>query len=381
MDLARKKDILIRAVDQWTNSVVFSLETWSSGTFDQFIVPPGTNAMFEEVSVVLPKPMETLVKILQDLKLDILREKLTQFKNVETVLFSHVETFVHYLCEMLQVLQSFIRKSQDQFDWTNASQNLNKHVDSYCRKWNVTSNDTNVLIFLQQEVNALYVKMQTIVLQRLTKQPLLQSFPVEHVATRTMEQVAKSEQLRKRLQDLNDGMFQSFFEVPDELQEHEDTVTVDIPKTEMPVMDEDTIMLQLYDAMYVLRQYQDYRNHTLEQFRDRVREMIKLTIVDMKLHRQECLKQLRAVHWTYTTPDALSAVDTKVQREIRLMMSTLTIQKDDLHIALLNIKNNCVATETNMLYELQTLWNTRLASLRLRVIEMNEMFVKCVLQI
>lgn len=327
--------------------------------------------MAEVAKLDLPRPLQTLLDALRDVKMDMAREQVRALVNLESRIAAFCESRVAFACDQLDQAAEAIREA-NQDVWALVLQgdpNFERAMQKFGpglapSKW------TKVLLDALHDVQT---QLQTAALAE--RPTVLQGVRPEYESIdRAHNAVANSQMTRERLVALATGPLASLFEIPDR------AVTTATGHVEQPperprvqaAFDRSEALARQKDLQKMLRHLQR-SVASARASRDVVYDDIIEGLL-WALKRATERPEASTISLEENLADMRTA-DKKLQKEIALVLQTLTVDKASLDLVLRAIKSQCLAVTQLAAKESATAWTIKLAQWARRLAEASETYL------
>ena len=342
----------------WTTELIQCLENqvaWPTplvtelpSTTSQDEIGDRRQILLDEAFLSLPKPMQTLLQALRHIKLKIREHECTFISNSEALYASLAIRHAKKICEILELAKQLrngpLQERLDTMakDFYLTMPGLAVDVSTASTTASTTESTTASAPSFQELKSSLDSKASNLRLSLFESVESSRAYGKKTLAlteavNQSSEAVEASEKFRQRLLDLAQGPLSKLFEVSldnPKANETEDTLEMirESPSMEKKLLIEaqihenKTLQVKLrYLADRIIREASD---ETLKINRDAIESIKKIV-----LSAPETL--------VYKTPKELSQADSSVQKEIALVLGTLTMDRGSIDTILRSIKSEC----------------------------------------
>ena len=327
--------------------------------------PERVARMAEVAKLDLPRPMQTLLDALRDVKLDMAREQVRALVNMESRIAAFCESRVAFVCEQLAEAAKAIREA-NQDVWALVLQ-TDPHFEKAMQKFGPGAPPSKWAEILLAALHEVQTDLQSAALaQRPT---VLQSARPEYESvTKAHQAVGLSQMTRERLVALATGPLASLFEVPAGLAAPAAQVerVPERPETLSVPFDRNEALARQKDLQKMLRHLQRSVANARAS-----RDVVYDDIVEGLLWALKKATERPEASTISLDPNLadMKTADRKLQKEIALVLQTLTVDKSALDLVLRAIKAQCVFVGQVAAKESATGWTIKLAQWARRLSE------------
>lgn len=315
----------------------------------------------------LPKPLQTLLAALRELKLDVARDNVRARANMESRIRSFCESRVAYICESFNTAIEAIRRCNEDV-WATVLE-AEPHFDHELRalleveslgppsEWQAT------LIAASRRFQ------ETLAKTTLSERPVVREAPrMDYDSVhRATDAVRASQDMRQRLIDLATGPLVRLFE-PTDGQARPTVAPIDVlvPGSVVTKQDKTLAAQKLQTAQKLLRRLQ--RSIAVSRASRDVLYEDAVSSLIWALRQATVGPEAHVISLEDTDP-VMKTADSKLQKEIAFVLQTLTVDRSSLDIVLRSIKAQTVAIEGLAARESATFWNVQLTQWASRINE------------
>lgn len=328
----------------WTSELIKKLTENEPWTYCMNIEFPGLlvdetlerrTALVEEALKSLPMPMQTLLKALKHLKLKMESHSLAHASNIESNYSSQAIIATKKICDILGTAKKLRNSPVSRLD---ALVKEEMKEESYVKYLNNIESEASMLrqkLFELTDSSRVYAH---------------RSIALEPIVKKSLKAIEDSEQFRNRLVHLAEGPLSSLFEIsePVEDQPSEDPLTIiDVPKLNAEKIKEvEDLLNKNQEKLKKLRYISD------KIYSECSSDAIKINYDAIESIKKICLKKPEVEK--YSIPTELKNADNSLQKEISMVLGTLTMDKSALDIVLRSIKSDCHALRIATIEELRS---------------------------
>lgn len=315
----------------------------------------------------LPKPLQTLMIALKDLKEDIVRDKLRQISNYENKIIYNLESAVSNINNGLQKLSNEIHNivsNQDQL------LEVRKEIDG------LGGDGLGGLEKAPEKISEWRQYLLGLLRDSLAKEtPYITKKPTERpeatslASSRAIKAAEESRQTRLRLKALAEGPLKSLFEHsvgPCESEPKDVTLEANIEATvaSLPAVN---APVHSDKIKKIIRHFERNRRIALSTQRD---------LLDVSVNN--CSKFIKNIKFldkkdlVITVPDEMKNADLKIQTEIKFIIQTLSVNMKTLDEVLKYIKQFCASIESQTKAETIASYYILATKWRLQIIDSYE---------
>jgi len=320
----------------------------------------------------LPKPLQTLLEALTELKLDITRERLRQEANNESIVKAALGSSVKYTLKALETCAQTCTEAIDSGIGNYSDTQMQERIEAVLLRASEyidtrTPETTSAwLSGLKEARRALEAKLSQVLSETTRIATSVRPASAANIDA-VSSAVEASKKLRTRLQVLAEGPLKSLFESEDqETPERKPEDTMAKPFNEL-------IEASKYNEIAeVLR---DVRSLTrsIEGIFDRIARSQSVVIDDAvsaaALGIEGSARTLNLSQEKYVPNADMTVADDAIQTEIRLLLNTLTVDRGALDSVLRSIRFQCDALVFAANSESASAWNIDLMRWRFQISE------------
>jgi hypothetical protein len=279
----------------------------------------------------LPRPLQTLLKALFELKTDITRETIRQWSNSDATTLANFRHVVAYVCAGLASIER--------------------------------PESSSLEIELQiQKIKKLQSDLQESLIKSTEKKPFLSPRSQEKSIEQAHAAADSSSAWRQRLRALATGPLSSLFESPQANTESE-IAEPEIQNEVAPVLQED-IASQLEDAKKELRKLRMALDAKQADFL-----LLRDHSISALIRKLKSLQVKEPVGHSTTIPLDLQKADDRLQEEIKYFLGTVSVERKALDLYLKSIKANCEYLKFTAEREAYTALSVTTAEWRLQMMD------------
>ena len=312
----------------------------------------------------LPAPLRTLLAALAELKEDMVRDKIRQIMNHESIVISDLMSRVDYSCSALRTCTESIRDALEHGVKAFKDTALQQAV------WTATGSDTPVTSWheaLQKRLLTLETKLHEELRLQTESQPSSVG-PSLDGAQKALDAVAESVRVRQRLIALSVGPLSEFFEPQASTEKPSSEVEVVQPQRERPP--QGTLVEDIRLTKVLMRR--------VRAALDGIRRDQDVAIDDALSLCARSIQKLRPSKTTLqivANPTMVQA-DLALQKEIAFMLNTLSADTSALDLVLRAIRAKCNGIEEIAAVESTGSWAIRLGAWKLQLCEAHAALIK-----
>lgn len=326
----------------WTTQLIKCLEQNEVWTCDISIeLPPvlqdetvnRRTTLIDESLKNLPRPMQNLLHALKQLKLKMEAHSLAYASNIESNYSSEAIIASKKICDVLSIAKTLRNSPLIRLD--EAVEDKTQSYKSYLESIEIEASQLRKELFQLTESSRAFSHRTVL---------------VDPIVKNSIKAVEDSEQFRSRLVTLAQGPLSTLFEYSDTTKEtpNEDPVSVvDVPKANSEKIKEvqaklDENQLKLKKLRYIADKiYSECASDAVKINQDAIESIKKIVLKVPKVEK-------------YSVPVELKNADASLQKEIAMVLSTLTMDRGSLDIVLRSIKSECQALRIITVEELRS---------------------------
>ncbi len=321
-------------------------------------------SLYNESLVKLPRPMQTLLDALKELKIDISNDVVRQESNHEGREIAKLESAVSFVNQVLAHAHTEIVAC------LNVYEDVDPKLDFAVKTFLEEDVEPKQWIpMLRKKCAALRDSMHSEIEKTCVKKPVIRETQASQSVDRARSAVIASTTIRSRLKELSSGHLSEFFEEPgvQELVEQKERPVVSLQAHE------DTI-----DFSRVNNGHSLLRN-VVSLFQSKLQ--IQRVILDDTL--LSCIHSMRACSrkLVFEAPDIkdnadMKTADTKLQAEIKFLLQTISVDRNVLDQVLRSTVTFCEAVKQNANVESMTKLSMTVTRWRIELTESNQKVFK-----
>ena len=288
-----------------------------------------SDALYAQALKKLPRPLQTLVEALRDLKIDFAVDQERQSSNHESVCIAHLESVVEYAIDSMKHAHAELSNVRDGL-YADVDSKLSLEVHLFL---GLSIEPSEWISAIRKKTEALRTKMNADLERVSQKSPILREDLAHKSVDRAHAAVTSSMNVRSRLKELSDGQLTSFFEEPEAapIEYAEDHKIVAAHKIE--ALDTSSVS----GANALLRKVVAYfqMRHNLR------RVLIDDTLLALLHGLRARIRNLNYGPLAIKPNDLMVSADAKLQGEIKYVLETLSTDRASLDQVLRSIVNAC----------------------------------------
>jgi len=308
----------------------------------------------------LPKPIQTLLKTLEEVKVDLKTYEIRQQQIANETVFVMITNLSHSLRESLQRIRTVQTELRQHVP--NVFQHQGLFVEAHQLGLTTTGTSLEDLRCLYQEVlYKLFLEIQ----KRTSDRNVKHHNPVNAALTKkAFQYVEQSEALRNRLKALATGSLDRLYLQP--IQEPEasgpkddDTSLVYIERLQGPYEVESSLVTFLAKIRDAIRSTHEANLQTCKLYDSLLYE----STVSFQMSIMNHVQTLRGLQVQCEDNQAykdMIQADKAIQTELKFLLQTLTVDKASLDLFLRHIRKQVDIIEQTMMMEDLSKWNTSL---------------------
>lgn len=332
----------MEALRQWLLEIANCVESGSSEiTFVHANVPremceepdERQTVLATEALKSLPRPMQTLLKTLESLKVDITTELIKQRFNHDAAENACMESNAAFACKALQTtakdIESIIAQGLKHFN----DPALEKAVHAILQNSTGPSEWAHELSAVLRAL----LETQTSLLKETTSVKYTKRLSNPFDSKGPLEAIKHSSALRQRLEELSNGSMTSLYSPkPVNSTKHQELVA---PVAVIESKKSENSLTECIESIRNIRSI-------LRRVRLSLDGIVRSQAIDIDDCKKTLIIGLQRTRFTEQertekVPAEMAAVDSALQEEIRLLLQTISVDRSALDLALRNIKTKC----------------------------------------
>lgn len=288
-----------------------------------------SDALYTQALKKLPRPLQTLVEALRELKVDFAVDFERQKSNHESKCIADLESAVEYALDALKNAHLELAEVRRGL-YAEPDAKLSLEV---CLFLGQTIDASEWTSAIRKKTEVLRKKMNSDLERVSLKSPVMREDFVPRSVDRAHEAVSSSIQVRDRLKELSDGHLTSFFESPESAKEDLVQETRVVSKHQMETLDTSAVSA----ANALLRKVVSYfqTKHNLRRI------LIDDTLLALLHGLRARVRTLTYSPLALKSNDQMMTADTKLQSEIKYVLETLSTDQASLDQVLRSIVSAC----------------------------------------
>jgi hypothetical protein len=361
---------LFAHVKKWVDCICNSLE--NATPYDPDIFDPGLRDSLDNRSLVLaqtlydeslqkmPRPMQTLLHVLRELKIDISSDIVRQESNYEGREIAKIESTISFVNQVLGHTLSTIKASLNVY--SDIDPKLECEVRSFL---NQDSDPSQWIPLIRKKCAELRSLMHAELEKSCTKTPVIRETISSQSIDRVKSAVIASTTIRSRLKELSSGHLNEFFKEPETIEK--------VEQEEMPAISvqihEDTIdSSKVTSGHALLRKIVSLFQSRLQLQRVLLDDTLLSSIHIMRANLRKLVHEPLKI----TDNADMKTADTKLQAEIKLLLQTISVDRDALDQVLRSTVTACESISQNANVESMTKLSITVTRWRRELTESNK---------
>ena len=288
-----------------------------------------SDALYAQALKKLPRPLQTLVEALRDLKIDFAVDSERQSSNHESVCIAQLESVIEYSLDALKNARAELLNVQAGL-YADVEPKLSLEVHLFLGS---SIEASEWVAAIRKKTESLRKKMNADLERVSLKNPIVREDQVHRSVDKAHAAVTSSIHVRSRLKELSEGQLTSFFEEPEAAIDNRVEDTIVVSKHQIEALDASAVSA----ANALLRKVVAYF-----QMRHNMRRILIDDTLLSLLHglRARC-RSLNYSPIAMTSNEEMLSADTKLQSEIKYILETLSTDRTSLDQVLRSIVNAC----------------------------------------
>ena len=301
-----------------------------------------SDALYAQSLKKLPRPLQTLVEALRDLKIDFAVDTERQKSNHESLCIAQLESVTEYALDAIKNAEAEMSAMRQSL-YADVDPKLSLEVCLFLGHSFEAAEWTNAI---RKKTEQLRLKMNSDLERVSQKSPVLREDFMPKSIDRAHAAVTSSISVRDRLKELSEGHLTSFFEEPEVKTEDSPEETRVVSTHRIETLDTTTVAA----ANALLRKVVSYFQTKMNLRRILIDDTILALVHGLKAR----VRTLQYVPIDLKVNDRMATADSKLQSEIKYILETLSTDRSSLDQVLRSIVNACDSVKASATSESMT---------------------------